>query len=98
MSQRYREHDISASTLLEVILDTGQNAQPVVEVFVKSNAAATFVFSGSSDETNWRENKDLEVVLAAAGEKVKVFSNAFRYIKVETVAANNNEIEIVATG
>lgn len=97
MAQRYREHDTSTGAALSVTLDTGQAAQPIVEIFVKSNLAAAFQVAGSSDGINFRDSIVINVITPSF-EKVQSLSNAFRYVRVSTLAAQNNEIEIVATG
>lgn len=96
MSQRFRKHNTSIALALSVTLDTGENPQPIVEVFIKSDDAATFVISGSSDDSVFRTSQS--VVFTGANERSIGAQNAYRYVKVETTALNNNEIEIVATG
>ena len=82
---------------LSVILDTA--GRPVVDVWVRSTAVTTFLISGSVDGTYYR--LATSVTLAQPGEAHIGYSNAYRYIKVETdpTKLNNadNAIEIVAT-
>lgn len=86
----------SVASALSVTLDTGEYGGRLnVEVWVKSSAAATFVVSGSKDGVNWRQTDTIN--LTAAGEEHRGYGNAYRYIKVGTTAANDNEIEIVAS-
>lgn len=89
-------HDTSTGAALSVTLDTGEyGKRDVVEVWVKSSASATFTIQVSTDNTNWRTVGS--IVLTAAGEQLRGYKNAYRYIKVGTTAANNNEIEIAAS-
>lgn len=80
---------------LSVVLDTGEyGGRTKVEVWVKSDAAADFVVYGSRNGVDFRAVDTLS--LTAAGELHRGYENAYRYIKVETTAANTSEIEIVA--
>lgn len=94
---RTKAYDSSKSAALSVILDTlGVTAQ-IVEVWVKSNGAATFNIYGSHDGVTYRLcDTNNKIELTAAGQDHDVFYNAYRFIKVVTTAANDNEIEIVA--
>ena len=85
-------HNSSVATPLTVTLIA--NGKPNLEVWVKSSAAAVFNVSGSFDNINWR--KFDELTLNAIGELHRKYTNAYNFIKVETTALNNNEIEIVA--
>lgn len=87
-------YNSSTAAVLEVILDCGDGGRDPVEVWVKSSAAATFTVSCSRDGITYRASDS--IVLAAAGESMQTYTNAYRFIKVATTAANNNEIEIVA--
>ena len=87
-------YDGSTGAALEVMLDTGDGAKNPVEVWVKSSAAATFTVSCSRNGVDYRTVET--ITLTAAGEKLRAYDNAYRFIKVATTAANNNEIEIVA--
>jgi len=82
---------------LSVILDT--QGRPVVDVWVQSTAVTTFLISGSVDGQNYRLATSIS--LAQPGEAHVGYSNAYKYIKVETDPSklNNadNSIEIVAT-
>jgi len=81
-----------------VTLDTGlYGGRTCVEIWVKSSVAATFNILASSDGVNWRKTAADKIELTAAGESSKGFFNAWRYIKVETSAANDNEIEITSS-
>ncbi len=95
MSQRYRKHDTSTGAVLSVTLDTGEAPKNNVEIFVKSDGIATFTISGSSDNTNFRESTEINVI-GPSFEKSQGLSNAYRYVKVETTDVADNEIEIVA--
>lgn len=89
-------YNSSTAAPLSVTLDTGQyGGRTIVEVWVKSSAAATFNVYGSIDGTNWRLVDT--ITLSAAGETTRGYQNAYRYIQVSTTAANNNEIEVVAS-
>lgn len=94
---RTRAYGSSEGAALTVILDTlGVTAQ-IIEVWVKSNGAATFNIYGSQDGVTYRLcDTNNKIELAAAGQDHDIFYNAYRFIKVETTAANDNEIEIVA--
>lgn len=86
----------STAAPLSLILDTGAYGGRVnVEVWVKSSGAADFIVYGSKDGTNYRKTDT--ITLSSAGEAHRGYNNAYRYIKVETSAANNNEIEIVSS-
>ena len=87
-------YNASTGAALTVILDTGDGARNPVEVWVKSSAAATFTVSCSRDGATYRTADT--ITFAAAGEELRAYDNAYRFIKVATTAANNNEIEIVA--
>lgn len=82
---------------LSVILDT--QGRPVVDVWIQSTAATTFLISGSVDGEHYR--LATSIALNQPGEAHVGYSNAYRYIKVEThpVQLNtaDNAIEIVAT-
>lgn len=85
----------SVGQALSVSLDTGVYGRTTVEVWVKSSAAATFTVEASRDGTNWRTVDT--ITLSAAGEQHRGYQNAYRYVRVSTIAANNNEIELVAS-
>ena len=85
-------YNSSIATPLTVILTA--NGRPNLEVWVKSSAATVFNVLGSFDNVNWR--KFDELTLTAIGELHKKYTNAYNFIKVETTALNDNEIEIVA--
>lgn len=80
---------------LTVVLDT--EGRSVVDVWVKSSGPSTFIIYGSVDGNDYRQATS--IVLPEPGEAHIGYSNAYRYIKVETEApnVNNNEIEIVAS-
>ena len=86
----------STGAALTVDLDSGlYGGRLYVEVWVKSSAAATFKVQGSRDNTNWRDCG--EIVLSGAGEDAKGYDNAYRYLRVTTSDANDNEAEIVSS-
>lgn len=86
----------STNSPLSVVLDTGEYGGRVnVEVWVKSSGPADFNVYGSKDGINYRKTDTIS--LTAAGEEHRGYGNAYRYIKVETTAANTSEIEIVAS-
>ena len=87
-------YNSSTGAALEVILDTGDGAKNPVEVWAKSSAAATFTVSCSRDGVDYRTADT--ITLGAAGEELRAYNNAYRFIKVATTATNNNKIEIVA--
>jgi len=94
---RTRTHGSSIGAPLSVILDTIGVAAQIVEVWVKSNGAATFNVYGSQDGVTYRLcDTNNKIELTAAGQEHDVFYNAYRFIKVATIAENDNEIEIVA--
>lgn len=89
-------YNSSVGAALTVTLDTGVHGRSMVEVWVKSSAAATFTVASSKDNINWRTMDT--ITLAAVGEEHRGYSNAYRYIRVSTTtAANDNEIEITAS-
>lgn len=89
-------YNSSTGAALTVMLDTGlYGGRTIVEVWVSSSAAATFTVAGSRDGTNWRTVDTIS--LSAAGEAARGYQNAYRYIQVSTTAANNNQVEIVAS-
>ena len=89
-------HNSSVGAALTVDLDTGlYGGRTNTEVWVQSSGAATFTVQGSRDNVNFR-NTDT-IVLAVAGQAHRGYLNAYRYIRVTTPAANNNEIEIAAS-
>ena len=88
--------DTSTAAALSVTLDCGPyGAKMYVEVWVQSSAAATFIVEGSHNGTDWREVDT--IILGGAGEDHEGYFNAYRYLRVSTVTANDNEIEIVAS-
>ena len=94
---RTRAYGSSEAETLSVILDTlGVTAQ-IIEVWVKSNGAATFNIYGSQDGVTYRLcDTNNKIELTKAGQDHDIFYNAYRFIKVVTTAENDNEIEIVA--
>jgi len=89
-------YNSSTAAALAVELDTGlYGGRTTVEVWVKSSAAADFEVYGSRDGSNWRLVDTIS--LAGADEDHRGYQNAYRYIRVTTAAANDNEIEIVAS-
>ena len=86
----------SVSAALTVDLDTGlYGGRTYSEIWVKSSAAADFNVYGSKNGSDWRLTDVIS--LTAAGEQAGGYWNAYRYIRVSTTAANNNEIEIVGS-
>lgn len=100
LGQARSNYGSSTGESLTVDLDGGEwSNRQQVDVWVKSSAAATFKMKGSRDNSSWRQlqksdGSDLELVLSAPGEKHVQFACAYRYIRVTTTAANNNEAEI----
>jgi len=90
-------YNSSTAAALSVTLDLSglDKGRSRIEVWVKSSAAADFNVYGSTDNASWRLIDTLS--LSAAGELHQGYFNAYPYIKVETTAANDNEIEIVAS-
>ena len=84
----------SAAQALEVILDCNEFGRNPVEVWAKSSAAATFTVFCSRDGVDYRTADT--ITLTAAGEELRAYDNAYRFIKVAATATNNNEIEIMA--
>lgn len=78
---------------LSVTLDTG--GRVTVEVWVKSDVVADFKVYGSSDGNRWRLVDTIS--LGSPGELSRGYMNAYRWVKVETSAVGNNEIEITAS-
>lgn len=93
---RTKAHSSSIGAPLSVVLDTIGVIAQIVEVWVKSNGAATFRVYNSQDGITYRESVSNEIELTASGEDYGIFYNAYRFIRVATAAANDNEIEIVA--
>lgn len=86
----------STAAPLTVDLDTGPyGGRTVVEIWVKSNGAATFNVYGSRNGVDWRLVDT--ITLTAAGEAHRGYQNSARYIRVSTNAANDNMIEIWAS-
>jgi len=89
--------DKSESAPLSVALDlNGQAGRTLVEIWVKSSGAADFYIEGSTGALDFRRLGILSVP-AGGGENHEGFMNAYPIIRVMTEAANDNEIEIVAT-
>lgn len=85
----------STGAPLSVVLDTGEyGGRTIVEVWVKSSGAAEWGVYGSVDGINWRKTDTIS--LGTAGEEHRGYFSAYRYVKVETAAAVDNEAEIVA--
>jgi hypothetical protein len=86
----------SKADALWVALDLrGIGGRVTVEVWVKSSGAADFLVEGSVDGINFRPITTIS--LAAAGQKHEGFVNAYPVLRVRTDAANDNEIEVVAS-
>ena len=84
----------STAAPLSVTLDTGIFGRPIINVWVWSNAAATFLIALSNDNATFYPRANTSVNNSSS---FVVFSdNAFRYIRVGTSAANNNTIVIGA--
>lgn len=91
-----RVYGSSIAAPLAVTLDTGEYGGRLnVEIWVKSSGTADFNVFGSHDGISWRLSDT--ITLSATGEEHRGYSNAYRYIKVETSAVGNHEIEIVAS-
>ena len=89
--------DKSEAQPLSVVLDlSGLAGRTLVEIWVKSSHAADFYIEGSLDAFNFRHVGTLSVP-PGGGENHEGFMNAYPVIRVRTEAANDNEIEIVAT-
>ena len=83
---------------LSVELDT-LDGRPNLEVNLHTNAAATFTMLGSPlppPEQTWVKFDNF--TFTAAGEKHLKFTNAFRYIKVETKNINVNVRILIIAG
>jgi len=94
---RTRAYGSSKGAALSVILDTLGITAQIIEVWAKSNGAATFNVYGSQDGVTYRLcDTNNKIELTVAGKDHDVFYNAYRFIKVATTAENDNEIEIVA--
>lgn len=87
----------SVGAPLSVTLDTGEyGGRTNVEVWVKtSGSSVDFTVSGSDDGVKYRLTDT--ITLSAPGEDHRGYGNAYRYVRVETTAIANNEIEIVAS-
>ena len=84
----------STAAPLSVTLDTGIFGRPIINVWVHSNAHAIFRIFLSNDNVTFYPRGNATVNNSS---HFVVFSdNAFRYVKVETDAANNNTIVIGA--
>ena len=84
----------STAAPLSVTLDTGIFGRPIINVWVWSNAHAEFRICLSNDNVTFYPRGTTSV---NNSNQLIVFSdNAFRYVKVETNAANNNTIVIGA--
>jgi len=81
-----------AGTDLIVSLDTG--GRSVVEVWVKSEAAADFAVYNSCDGENWRYVDTIS--LADAGKQARGYFNAYRWVRVVANTSSHSEIEITA--
>ena len=88
-------HRTSTAAPLSVILDTGALGRPIVNIYVWSNAAASFSVNVSNDTINFLTRTS--VYVNNSGSFIDFSDNAFRFIKVATSAANNNSITITAT-
>jgi hypothetical protein len=86
---------VAAALSLTLNLSTEVYGRSLGEVWVKSSAAADFNVYGSRNGVDWRLVDTIS--LAAAGEEHRGYRNAYAYIKVETSATNDNEIEICAS-
>jgi len=90
-------YNSSTASALSVSIDLSSytKGRSYIEVWVKSSAAADFNVYGSTDNASWRLIDTLS--LSATGELHQGYFNAYPYIQVSTDAANDNEIEIVAS-
>ena len=86
----------STNNALSVTLDTTTLGRTLINVFVESSIAADFIISLSNDNIAFKTKHT--ITLAQPGNKLYSFSdNAYRYVKVETIAIGNHTIEITAT-
>lgn len=86
----------AAPLSVTVNLNAANCGRSIMEVWVKSSAAATFYVQASRNNTDWRTIDIIE--LTGAGEEHRGYRNAYPYLKVYTDAANDNEIEIITIG
>ena len=88
-------HRTSTAAPLSAVLDTGALGRPIVNIYVWSNAAATFHVDVSNDTINFFRRTSLAVNNNSSSSFIS--DNAFRFIRLATDAANNNRIVISAT-
>ena len=91
-----RKSSVAPPAAVEATLDLGEWPLPHVEVYVKSDAAVTFTVYGSATGLvgEWRKVGVISV-LAPDFEDHAGYSNAYRHIKVECLAAGDHFVEIV---
>jgi len=87
------DHDISTGAALSLTVEVGP--RKFVEIWVKSSAAATFKVYDKREGGAWKEADEIE--LTGAGEIKLGYWNSLPWIKVATIDANDNEIEIAAS-
>jgi len=84
---------------LEVILDCidliGDKSFPLLEVYVESDSAATFLVQSSVDKKIWRTVDTLSVSATSTSQG---YDNAFPYVRVKTDDSGTHTIEVVASG
>lgn len=91
-------HRTSVGSALDAVLDTGIYGRPVVNIYLDSSAAADFWVDVSNDNLRFFRRTTISITAAGGGEAFHSFNNnAFRYIRVSTMAANNNVIVIAAS-
>lgn len=95
--QPYLARKTSVGAAVSTVLDCGDWPLEVIEVFVKSDGAATFTVYGSATALagEWRKTDEIAVNAGGSFEKHKGYANAYRFIKVECLSAGNHLVEIV---
>lgn len=90
-------HRTSVGSALDAVLDTGIYGRPVINIYVDTSAAADFWVDVSNDNLRYFRRTTISINDAGGGEAFHSFNdNAFRYIRVATMASNNNSIVIAA--
>ena len=92
------ENKASSPSAISAELDTeGYGGMGLLEVWVKSDAAATFTVEGShtGQAGSYRWIEELALPYKSRTDRHKGYLNAYRFVKVSTDDVNTSEIEIV---
>ena len=96
-----REKEAEANPLSVTISVENAGGYSLKDIWVSSdlgeNEVSEFIVYGSYEGVNWRQIDEIDLPHGSRNNRHKGFQTAYPFIKVETEAVFNNEIEIVAS-